>query len=241
VREIADNLWNDNPSVQSDRLKVLYEIGHLDPSLIAGYADGVLKLLHSKNNRLICGGMIGLSTIAGIKAKELGPHVSEIMKAVDQGSMITQDSGVKALAFIAPAGSAYQKAVFPCLLNHLATCRRKDVAQRTEKVLAAVPVEVDRLRDHVLPRLHQHRVAIRRRVDRGLDRRVVRAAVEVDGERGRLKDCAAGERGHEGEGFRKHGILRQLQGAKLEQSSESSVGSTPHSPNGAGSAWPPKT
>jgi len=138
VREIADNLWNDNPGVQSDCLKVLYEIGYLDPSLIAGYGEDFLKLLHSKNNRLVWGGMIALSTIAGIKAKELGPHVPDIIKAIDRGSVITQDSGVKALALIASAGSAYEKSIFPHLLKHLATCRPKDVAQRAEKVLPAV-------------------------------------------------------------------------------------------------------
>jgi hypothetical protein len=138
VREIADNLWNDNPSVQSDCLKVLYEIGYLEPALIAPYADEFLKLIHSRNNRLVWGGMIALSTIAGIKAKELGPHVPEITKAVDQGSVITQDSGVKALALIASASGAYQKEILPYLLKHLATCRPKDVAQRAEKVLAAV-------------------------------------------------------------------------------------------------------
>jgi hypothetical protein len=138
VREIADNLWNDNPSVQSDCLKVLYEIGYLEPALIAGYAEDFLRLLHSRNNRLVWGGMIALSTIAGTQARELYPRASEIMKAVDQGSVITQDSGVKALALIASAGRAQQREIFPYLLRHLATCRPKDVAQRAEKVLAAV-------------------------------------------------------------------------------------------------------
>jgi hypothetical protein len=78
------------------------------------------------------------STIVGIKAKELYPHHPEIMKAIDKGSVITQDSGVKTLALIASAGRAYQRSIFPYLLRHLATCRPKDVAQHSEKTLVAV-------------------------------------------------------------------------------------------------------
>jgi hypothetical protein len=66
IREIAENLWNDNPSIQSDCLQVLYEIGYLDPKLIAGYAEDFLNLLHSKNNRLVWGSMTALSGVAPV-------------------------------------------------------------------------------------------------------------------------------------------------------------------------------
>ncbi|MCI0618234.1 hypothetical protein L0244_35095, partial [bacterium] len=64
IREIAENLWSENQNVQSDCLKVLYEIGFLNPNLIAEYAGDFLKLLKSKNNRMVWGSMIALSTIA---------------------------------------------------------------------------------------------------------------------------------------------------------------------------------
>jgi hypothetical protein len=53
IREIAENLCNKNKNVQSDCLKVLYEIGYINPELIAGYTGDFLKLLKSKNNRMI--------------------------------------------------------------------------------------------------------------------------------------------------------------------------------------------
>ncbi len=37
IREIVQNLENKNKNVRSDCLKVLYEIGYLDPGLIADY------------------------------------------------------------------------------------------------------------------------------------------------------------------------------------------------------------
>lgn len=74
VREIARNLWNENRDVQSDCLKVLYEVGSLDPRLIAAYAGDFLKLLKSRNNRLVWGSMTALAAIAEIKAAEIYAH-----------------------------------------------------------------------------------------------------------------------------------------------------------------------
>ena len=38
IREIAQNLWNKDKNIQADCIKVLYEIGYLNPALVAGYA-----------------------------------------------------------------------------------------------------------------------------------------------------------------------------------------------------------
>ncbi|MCJ7533285.1 MAG: hypothetical protein MUO64_19975 [Anaerolineales bacterium] len=138
IREIAENLWNDNKNVQSDCVKVLYEIGYLDPELIAGYVGDFLKLLKSKDNRLVWGGMLALSTIAGIKAEELYQHYEEITRVMEQGSVITRDNGVKILATIASRKDEYRERIFPYLLKHLETCRPKDVPQHTESTVVAV-------------------------------------------------------------------------------------------------------
>jgi hypothetical protein len=52
IQEIAANLWNKEPAIQSDCLKVLYEIGYLKPELVSTYAADYLKLLRNRNNRL---------------------------------------------------------------------------------------------------------------------------------------------------------------------------------------------
>jgi hypothetical protein len=138
IREIAENLWNENQSIQSDCLKVIYEIGYLDPTLIANYAEDYVRLLHSKNNRIVWGSMIALATIAHLKADLVYKHSDEIKAIMEQGSVITVDNGVKALAGVASVKAAYRNKLFPFLLNHLATCRPKDVPQHAEKTLIAV-------------------------------------------------------------------------------------------------------
>jgi hypothetical protein len=138
IERIAAGLQDKERRIQSNCIKVLYEIGYIDPSLIAAYSENFVNLLRSSNNRLVWGSMTALSTIAGLKAHELYPHHEEIIRAVDKGSVITQDAGIKALADIAGADSAYRETLFPYLLDHLANCRPKDVAQRAEKIVTAV-------------------------------------------------------------------------------------------------------
>ena len=138
IREIAQNLWNENAGVQADCIKVLYEIGARDPRLIAGYSADFLKLLGSANNRLVWGGMTALAATAEVSAAELFQHWQTIRDAIETGSVITADQGILALARLAATDPARRRAIFPYLLRHLADCRPKDVPQRAEKIAAAV-------------------------------------------------------------------------------------------------------
>ena len=69
IREIAENLWNKDKNIQADCIKVLYEIGYLEPKLIADYAEDFVKLLKSKNNRLVWGGMTALAEVAKVESR----------------------------------------------------------------------------------------------------------------------------------------------------------------------------
>jgi hypothetical protein len=138
IREIATNVWNKDKGIQADCVKVLYEVGYLNPQLVAEYAEEFVKLLHSGNNRLVWGGMIALSTVAELKADVVSAHQEEIKHAMELGSVITVDNGVLTLARAASRSDKFSKAIFPYLLNHLRTCRPKDVAQHSEKILVAV-------------------------------------------------------------------------------------------------------
>ena len=138
IREIADNLSNRNPRVRSDCLKVLYEVGYIEPVLIAEHVEGFLALLHDRNNRLVWGAMIALSTIADLKSAAIGRHAEEIMTIMDSGSVITVDNGVTTLAGVASKEPRLRKKLVAYLFEHLRTCRPKDVPQHAEKTLLAV-------------------------------------------------------------------------------------------------------
>jgi hypothetical protein len=138
IQEIAEGLWNKESNIQSDCLKVLYELGYLAPELIAEYVDDFIKLLKHKNNRMVWGGMIALSTVADLKTAEIFPHVDEIVQVMEKGSVITMDNGIKVLALVASQKDEYRKVIFPILLGHLKTCRPKEVPQHAEKSLPAI-------------------------------------------------------------------------------------------------------
>jgi len=138
IREIAENLSNRNPNVRADCLKVLYEVGYIEPGLIAEHVESILVLLREKNNRLVWGAMIALSTIAELKSAAIGRHADEIMRIMESGSVITVDNGVKTLAGVASKDPRLRKKLAAYLFDHLRTCRPKDVPQHSEKTLVAV-------------------------------------------------------------------------------------------------------
>ncbi len=138
IREVAEGLWNKDRNIQADCLKVLYEVGYMEPSLIADYVDDFVKLLKSKNNRLVWGGMIALGLAAQANPDAVFRNLDAIQKAKEAGSVITVDNAVATLANTAAANAKYNDAIFPYLLEHLKTCRPKEVPQHAEKTLPAV-------------------------------------------------------------------------------------------------------
>jgi hypothetical protein len=141
IREIADNLWHQDPKIQSDCDGVMEEIGRNDPGLIEPYVNDFLKLLSSKRNRRVWQSMICLGLITDRKAAEIYEKRKEIIETMNKGSVITQDNGVKVLANIAAASDEYNKDLFPYLMEQLSSCRPKSLPQYAESIYAAVSGE----------------------------------------------------------------------------------------------------
>jgi hypothetical protein len=138
IREIAANLENRNKNVRSDCLKVLYEIGYLDPSLIAEFVEEFLMLLKRKDNRMVWGAMIGLATIADRRADEIWPQIEEIIRITQTGTVITQVWGTRVLARVASADEVYRTRILPVLMQQLRTCLARDVPTHAESTLRAM-------------------------------------------------------------------------------------------------------
>jgi hypothetical protein len=138
IREIAENLWNRDKNIQADCIKVLYEVGYIEPKLIADLADEFVKCLRSKNNRLVWGGMTALGEVAKANPDAVFKHLDAIKKAKETGSVITVDNAISTLAYTAAADRKYSAVIFPYLLKHLSSCRPKEVPQHSEKTMPAV-------------------------------------------------------------------------------------------------------
>ncbi len=138
IQKIAANLSNKDKNIQADCLKVLYEIGYIKPELIAPYVGDFLHLLASRNNRLVWGGMIALSTVADLKPREIFEHLEQVTRAMETGSVITVDNAVKVLARVAAVDPEYNRRIFPRLIQHLQDCPPKQLAPHAESSLSAV-------------------------------------------------------------------------------------------------------
>ncbi len=138
IAELVSNLKHKNKSVQSDCLAVLYHVGYTKPHLIVEYVGDFLALLRSRNNRLVWGGMIALSTIADLKPKEICANLDTVKKAIDKGTLITVVWGIKTLAKVASSNKSCKPDVIPILISQLRNCITRDVVMHFENSLPAI-------------------------------------------------------------------------------------------------------
>jgi hypothetical protein len=138
INEIIENLSNKNKKIQHDCIKVAYEIGQVKPELISKYALIFIQLLTSRDNRLVWGGITALSTIAEASSSTIMDHLETLFSAIKTGSVITVDKGILTLAKLASVNRHYNERIFPFLLDHLDTCRSKEIPQHSESTLLAV-------------------------------------------------------------------------------------------------------
>jgi hypothetical protein len=141
IAEIAANLNNKNKNIQSDCLKVLYEIGYRRPDLIAMYADAFLDLLSSKNNRMVWGAMIGLGTTSSLKSKEIWNRVADVVTATEEGSLISFIWGIKTLSQVAAKKEQDADYIVPRLKRYFKKCNPRDVPSHLESMVPAITKE----------------------------------------------------------------------------------------------------
>jgi len=144
IKEISEYLFDKNKSVSSDSLSVLYTIGYSKPELIQEYIDDFLKLLESKNNRMVWGSMIALSTIAYLKADFIFKRIELILETMRKGTLITEVWGIKILVSLSLKNREYKSKLLPVLFDYLEKCRPIDFATRVETIIPALESSYER-------------------------------------------------------------------------------------------------
>ncbi len=133
IQELVINLDNKNKKIQSNCIKTLYEIGEMGGgSLIAEYCENFGGLLINKNNRLVWGAVTALNTIVKFNPDGVYNLLDIIVKAVNQGSVITIDNGVGIFSQLA-VYSKCEKESLVHLFNILNTCPIKQFPMYIEK------------------------------------------------------------------------------------------------------------
>lgn len=137
VQELLQNLHNITKGIQHDCIKVLYEIGLLNPALIAPYLPEFLALLKSKNNRMQWGGMTAINSITMQNSKAIYTALPVIINAADKGSVITRDHAVFILIKLCSI-EKYAADAFELLTDQLRNCPANQLPMYAELAMPII-------------------------------------------------------------------------------------------------------
>ncbi len=141
VQELVENLVNPNAqkdkNIQSDCIKVLYEIGERKPALIGSYTKEFIELLESNNNRLVWGAMTALDAVTLEKQKAMYNALTKIIDVADRGSVITKDHAVSILIKLAGIKQYADKA-FALLIEQLKKAPTNQLPMYAENALPII-------------------------------------------------------------------------------------------------------
>ncbi|TBL80839.1 hypothetical protein [Paenibacillus thalictri] len=138
VKELVDHLLhNKDKNIQSDCIKVLYEIGNLKPSLVAAYSKEFVTLLDHGNNRLVWGAMTALDAITLENPEVIYAALTKIVDVTDKGSVITKDHGINILIKLCSV-KLYSDHAFALLIKQLKRCPTNQLPMYAENAISIV-------------------------------------------------------------------------------------------------------
>lgn len=149
IRELIALLQHKSKAVKGDVIKVLYEAGAVDPSLLAPYLKEFISLLKDKDNRMQWGAMMAINCIANEKPKEVHKNISQIMEAAEKGSVITKDATVNILVKLA-AIQAYRENAVTLLLEILKEAPENQFPTYAEKTFPFIDLATSPIYSSIL-------------------------------------------------------------------------------------------
>jgi len=118
IQLLMDACFTEKKAIQHDAIKVLYEIGALEPTLIEPYTIKFVELLKNGNSRMYWGAMVALQFVSTISPKLIYTHLTTILDAMNKGSVIAKDHGMKILVKLAQM-PGYSKKIMPLIYEQL--------------------------------------------------------------------------------------------------------------------------
>ena len=137
VADLVEHLHDKNKEIQSDCIKVLYEIANLNPALAAAFTRQFIDLLGHKNNRLQWGAMTTLNALTLEDPKAIYAALPKIISAADNGSVITNDHCVGILIKLCTI-TTYADDAFTLLNERLKTCPTNQLPMYAEQTLPII-------------------------------------------------------------------------------------------------------
>ena len=137
IKELIEGLSNKSKDIQSDCIKVLYEVAEARPELLTGYADEFIALLDNKNNRLQWGAMTALDAITHQNPEVIYKSLARIISAADKGSVITNDHCIGILIKLA-SHKEFEGDAISLLLERLISAPANQLPMYAERSLPVI-------------------------------------------------------------------------------------------------------
>lgn len=137
IKELVNNLKNSNKNIQADCIKVLYEIGALQPALIKNHINDFTSLLNNKNNRLVWGGMIAINHITTADPDRVYKLLPGLIDKANNGSVITRDNLVSILIKL-EREKKFKGKVFSLLIEQMTVCPTNQLPMYAENAMPVI-------------------------------------------------------------------------------------------------------
>ena len=130
-----------DPGARSDAIKVLYEGGYVEPSMLVPHAAVFFDLLGDRRNRMVWGGMIALIGVAKAAPEIVWERRDELIAVAEGGTVITQESAFRALVAVAASAPDRLAALTPWIVRVIEEGRDKDLVRRATLALPVLDSE----------------------------------------------------------------------------------------------------
>lgn len=137
IKELVENLQNSDKAIQSDCIKVLYEVAVVRPELVAPFSIEISILLEDKNNRLVWGAMTALDAITSENPDETYNNLTKLKSIAEKGSVITRDHFISILIQLA-GKEKYANEAFKLLIEQLETCPTNQLPMYAENAVRII-------------------------------------------------------------------------------------------------------
>ena len=149
VKELIMLIRDKKAAVRHDAIKVLYEIGDRKAGLIIPYKREFLELFHQTDNWMKWGAMSALFAISNSRPEMLAPHLTEVVDAMDSGSVITRDHGIYILCKVSTI-KKYHDDCMELLLEQIEKAPVNQVPMYAEKMAEVISPPYARKLDKIL-------------------------------------------------------------------------------------------
>lgn len=120
--------------LQMDAMLTIAYISEHNPKLVLDHIDFLLHKLHDPINRVIFGSMIALSNAAHLALDKLFVNLSQILDAMEAGTVVTKDHGFRILVSLYQE-EKYSEDTFFIIIEQIIIASANQLGQYTERMI----------------------------------------------------------------------------------------------------------